>query len=198
MNCHVRLFLCYPAALLVMLIAGALTSAQQFSLFSLVLCLAYYAMLLSALFACSHLGGWVRAFYGLAVILTCLNSLAVTWLQFHPAEGWTDTQAMLFSCIFFSMLGVYVSCSLAGAAIAARKRKCRQAIMQVLWPVSFLFAPLLGTFETVVSGPGLAMFCLFAYLVQGLQAMFLAMANEQSDWTMPLNEPPAIGWEVRT
>ncbi|MBS2039860.1 hypothetical protein JST97_33050 [bacterium] len=191
MRCQVKLFLCYPLALITALVLAMVAAAlSQMPVLAVVLsiftCLPFYALLGSGLLGCSKLGGWPGFFYGLALVSLFLHlaSLALAVFEHRP-----DLQDAALTIIALTMLGIYVSCSLAGFSIAWGSGRKVQAAMQILWPVLFFLGPLLT--------PTFTLFPILAYGLQGLQAMLLALSLHipNEDNISQAAQTTDIGWE---
>lgn len=190
MRCQIKLFLCYPlapASLFIAALVGAFLSMVPILAFLAcgLIVLAYYFLLISSLLGCSKMGGWPLFFYQLAMASACTN-LASASLVFFPHSNLTERVPLLFG---LTILGVYIACSLAGAAMAWGSGRKIQAAMQVLWPVLSILAPFLTARLLVVS--------LLVFGVQGLQAMLLGLSLHTCDTpVIQRPEDSEIGWET--
>lgn len=176
------LFACYLLAPVTAVIGGAGVILNFYFIPALAVCAAYYALLLDTLFKCSRGGGWAGRFYLLAMAVVCVNLIPFAMLASEASSQFIDPLEALFLTIY----GVYVCCSLAGAALACRNRLWVQAIMQLLWPVVFWLPRLY---------PELYLVSVFAFGLQGFQAMLLiSLSPIEAAFQYP-SPLPAIGWD---
>lgn len=196
MRCQVKLFLCYPLAPITAAVAAMVMAAlSPMPVLAIVVgvltFLPFYALLISGLLGCSKLGGWPGLFYGLALASVFLHLASICLTLFESSPTLQNTG---FELIVLGILGVYVSCSLAGFSLAWCSGKKAQAALQILWPVLFFLGPLLT--------PTLFLFPILAFGIQGLQAMLLGLTLHTPGEEPALKGPqsPDIGWEspVRT
>ena len=178
------LFACYLLAPVAAVIGGVGVLLNFYFIPALAVCAAYCALLLDTLFKCSKVGGWAGRFYLMAMAVVCAHLIPLAMLasgasseMFDPIEG-----------IFLTVYGVFACCSLAGAALACRSRLWVQALMQLLWPVLFWLPRLFPDMY-------LYLVSVFAFGLQGFQAMFLVAMNPiEAAFKYP-DPLPAIGWD---
>lgn len=160
--------------------AGLVTVSQEFTWLPLLVCAAYYALLLVSLRGCAEVGGRVARFYRLAIFAVTLHLVPALLIL----TGLSRSQPVQAAALV-SAYGVYAFCSLAGAETGRQKGMPFMALIQVFWPVLF-FAPVLDPRAIVIS--------FTAFAIQGLQALLLALSPEKPVWEY-VERASEIGWD---